>query len=75
MQKKYNLPVVSVVPYPNAGGSLSSAYYRYLKNPVVVEDIQADAGIDIGDTFIGMHLKKKLLYRLDYLLKILVLPI
>ncbi len=56
--KKYNLPVVSVVPYPNAGGSLSSAYYRYLKNPVVVEDIQADAGIDIGDTFIGMHLKK-----------------
>lgn len=56
--EKYNLTIVSVVPYPNAGGSLGSAYYRHLKNPVVVEDIQAHAGIDIGDTFIGMHLKK-----------------
>ena len=56
--EKYNLTVVSVVPYPHAGGSLGSAYYRYLKNPVVVEEIQAHAGIDIGDTFIGMHLKR-----------------
>ncbi len=31
--------------------------YQHFKNPVVVEFIQADAGIDIGDTFIGMHLK------------------
>lgn len=56
--QKYNLTPVTVVPYPNAGGSLSSAYYRYLDNPVVVEEIQADAGLDIGDTLIGMHLKR-----------------
>lgn len=56
--KKYNLSPVTVVPYPKAGGSLSSAYYRYLDNPIVVEEIQADAGLDIGDSFIGMHLKK-----------------
>lgn len=56
--KKYNLPKVTVVPCPNAGGALSSAYYRFLSRPVVVEEIQADAGIDVGDTFIGMHLKR-----------------
>lgn len=55
---KYNLAPVTVVPYPDAGGSLSAAYYSYLDNPVVVEEIQADAGLDIGDTLIGMHLKK-----------------
>ncbi|QRN86838.1 TIGR01440 family protein [Clostridia bacterium] len=49
---------VTVVPHPKAGGSLSSAYYRYLKNPAMVETIAADAGIDIGDTLIGMHLKR-----------------
>ncbi|CEY70882.1 YwlG protein [Streptococcus pneumoniae] len=31
--------------------------YHNLKDPVVVEFIKADAGMDIGDTFIGMHLK------------------
>lgn len=56
--KKYGLTPVTVVPHPKAGGSLSSAYYRALDNPVVVEEIQADAGLDIGDTFIGMHLKR-----------------
>ncbi len=49
---------VRVVPHPKAGGSFSSAYYRYLENPAMVEAIMADAGIDIGDTFIGMHLKR-----------------
>lgn len=53
-----NLERVTVVPYPKAGGSLSSAYYRYLENPAMVETIAADAGIDIGDTLIGMHLKR-----------------
>jgi len=56
--KEYNLPLVTVIPYPEAGGSLSSCYYKSLDSPVVVEEIQADAGLDIGDTFIGMHLKK-----------------
>ncbi|KRG15844.1 hypothetical protein ACA30_04530 [Virgibacillus soli] len=48
---------VSVVPAPYAGGSMATYAYQHFKNPVVVEFIQADAGIDIGDTFIGMHLK------------------
>ncbi|MGE8080382.1 TIGR01440 family protein [Peribacillus loiseleuriae] len=48
---------VSVVPIRKAGGAMATAAYQQLANPVVVEHIQADAGIDIGDTFIGMHLK------------------
>lgn len=39
------------------GGSVASAAYRMMDEPVVVESLQADAGIDIGDTLIGMHLK------------------
>lgn len=49
---------VTVIPVPHAGGSMAAYAYEHMKNPVVVEEIQADAGIDIGDTFIGMHLKK-----------------
>ena len=48
---------VSVVPVRTAGGSMATYAYRQLEDPVVVEHIKADAGIDIGDTFIGMHLK------------------
>ncbi|MGX2961772.1 TIGR01440 family protein [Peribacillus sp. JNUCC 23] len=48
---------VSVVPVRKAGGAMATAAYQQLANPVVVEHVQADAGIDIGDTFIGMHLK------------------
>ncbi|MFD1020084.1 TIGR01440 family protein [Thalassobacillus hwangdonensis] len=48
---------VSVIPVPKAGGSMASYAYRQMKDPVVVEYVQADAGIDIGDTLIGMHLK------------------
>lgn len=49
---------VNVVPKPKAGGSLATVAYKTFTNPVVVEDIKADAGIDIGFTLIGMHLKK-----------------
>ena len=49
---------VNVVPQPKAGGSFATATYKSLKNPVVLEQIQADAGIDIGGTLIGMHLKQ-----------------
>lgn len=49
---------VNVVPQPKAGGSMATQAYAHFKNPVVVEKIQADAGIDIGLTLIGMHLKK-----------------
>ena len=55
--KKSNLEIVSVVPQEKAGGSVASAAYKYFKEPVLVEFIKSDAGIDIGDTFIGMHLK------------------
>lgn len=48
---------VTVVPVRNAGGSMATSAYSQMKDPVVVEFIEADAGIDIGDTFIGMHLK------------------
>ena len=50
--------IVNVVPQPKAGGSMATKAYQNFKDPVVVESIQADAGIDIGFTLIGMHLKK-----------------
>ncbi len=49
---------VNAVPQPHAGGSFATAVYRGFTQPYVVEHISADAGIDIGDTFIGMHLKE-----------------
>ena len=49
---------VNVVPQPKAGGSLATAAYNGFVQPVVVEEIKADAGIDIGSTLIGMHLKR-----------------
>ncbi|WP_141430964.1 TIGR01440 family protein [Bacillus sp. 03113] len=48
---------VSVVPIQHAGGAMATFAYEHFENPVMVEFIKADAGIDIGDTFIGMHLK------------------
>lgn len=50
--------IVNVVPQPKAGGSLATRAYAGLEDPVAVEEIKADAGIDIGFTLIGMHLKK-----------------
>ncbi len=49
---------VNVIPQPKAGGSFASAAYKTFKNPVALEEIKADAGLDIGGTLIGMHLKK-----------------
>ena len=49
---------VNVVPQPKAGGSLATHAYHGFDDPVAVEEIQADAGLDIGFTMIGMHLKK-----------------
>lgn len=48
---------VSVVPVRKAGGSMATYAYQHVPDPVVVEHIQAEAGIDIGDAFIGMHIK------------------
>ncbi|CAI9396466.1 hypothetical protein BACSP_01222 [Bacillus sp. T2.9-1] len=52
-----NLPEVSVVPVRHAGGAMATFAFGHMEDPVVVEFIQADGGIDIGDTFIGMHVK------------------
>jgi len=53
---KYGLIQVTVYPVPKAGGAVAGTAMRRFHRPVVVENIQAHAGIDIGDTLIGMHL-------------------
>ena len=53
-----NADIVNVVPFPKAGGSFATAAYNSFKEPVALEEIRADAGLDIGFTMIGMHLKK-----------------
>ena len=55
--EKYGLEMVNVVPQLKAGGSFATAAYAGFEHPTAVERIQAHAGIDIGDTFIGMHLR------------------
>ncbi|MEL7633264.1 TIGR01440 family protein [Sporomusa sphaeroides] len=55
---KYNLEVVQVIPVPKAGGALAAEAMRAFANPAVVESITAQAGLDIGSTLIGMHIKK-----------------
>lgn len=54
---KHGFEIVSVVPKPKAGGSWATSAYENLTDPVAVEFIKADAGLDIGSTLIGMHLK------------------
>ncbi len=49
---------VNVIPQPKAGGSLATQAYAGFSDPVAVEEMKADAGLDIGLTLIGMHLKK-----------------
>ena len=49
---------VNVVPQPKAGGSFATACYHAMEQPVALESIRADAGLDIGGTLIGMHLKQ-----------------
>ena len=50
--------IVNVVPQPKAGSSFATAAYHAFRHPVALEEIRADAGLDIGGTLIGMHLKK-----------------
>ena len=54
---KNNLTIVCAVPHEHAGGSLATAAYRGFKDPVLVESISAQLGMDIGLTLIGMHLQ------------------
>ena len=55
--KAFGYPMVNVVPQLKAGGSFSTAAYSAFEKPVAVEHISAQAGMDIGDTLIGMHLQ------------------
>ncbi len=52
------MDIVNAVPQPKAGGSFATTAYNNFEHPVTLEEIRADAGLDIGDTLIGMHLKK-----------------
>ena len=53
-----NGEIVNVLPQPKAGSSFATAAYENFRHPVALEEIRADAGLDIGGTLIGMHLKK-----------------
>ena len=55
-QKGYE--IVNVIPQPHAGGSFAVTAWNAFSDPVAVETIQADAGMDIGGTLIGMHLRR-----------------
>ncbi|KIY22475.1 TIGR01440 family protein [Mesobacillus subterraneus] len=55
--ERKQLDEVTVIPVRTAGGAMATYAYQNFSSPVVVEFIKADAGIDIGDTFIGMQLK------------------
>ena len=57
LARRAKLEIVNAVPHERAGGSTAAAAYKLFKEPVLAEFIKADAGIDIGGTFIGMHLK------------------
>lgn len=54
---RYGYEIVNVVPQPKAGGSFATTAYKAFDCPAAVEHVKAHAGMDIGDTLIGMHLK------------------
>ncbi len=56
--EKYGYEIVSVVPQPKAGGSFATVTWANMTDPVAVEGVSAHAGIDIGGTLIGMHLRR-----------------
>ncbi len=56
--EKYGYEPVCVVPQPKAGGSFATFTYSSMKDAVAVEHIRAKAGLDIGGTLIGMHLRE-----------------
>ena len=55
--RAYGLEPVNVLPQPKAGGSFATTAWQRLQHPVAVERVQAHAGLDIGGTLIGMHLR------------------
>ncbi len=57
LAEQYGFTVVSAVPALHAGGACAVAAYQNAKDPVLLEHIVADAGLDIGDTSVGMHVR------------------
>ena len=55
---RYGWDEVCVVPQPKAGGSFATSVWKHFRDPVAVEHIRAHAGLDIGGTLIGMHLRE-----------------
>ena len=55
--EKFGYEPVNVRPWTHAGGSFAAAVWEHLKAPTAVEHIRAHAGMDLGDTLIGMHLR------------------
>ncbi len=56
--ERYGLEIVNVVPQPKAGGSFATAVYAAMDDPAAVEELRAHAGMDVGNTLIGMHLRR-----------------
>ena len=56
--KAYGCQIVAAIPQPHAGGSWATSCWRAFKDPVLVEEVRAAAGMDIGGTLIGMHLRR-----------------
>ena len=56
--KRYGCQIVAAIPQPHAGGSWATNCWRTFKDPVLVEEVKAAAGMDIGGTLIGMHLRR-----------------
>lgn len=56
--ERYKLTEVMAVPYEHAGGSFATAAFKGFEHPCLVDEITADFGIDIGNTLVGMHLKR-----------------
>ena len=50
--------IVAAIPQPHAGGSWATNCWRTFNDPVLVEEVKAAAGMDIGGTLIGMHLRR-----------------
>lgn len=55
--RRYQLEEVTVIPHLHAGGACAESAWNHAKDPVAVEHIRAYAGLDIGDTSIGMHIR------------------
>ena len=56
--ERYGYDPVWVKPQPKAGGSFATTVWAHMTDPVAVEQVRAHAGMDIGATLIGMHLRR-----------------